>query len=233
MNMLKFSKKEKAAGKRIYRKFIIEKKKNLKSPLMTFNRLYGLLDEAEKKLIKKALSVNPKDYGKNFTIFYGIKAVPKDLVTIKNQRYFSAENKRFEKVKTQFLPRPTFEAFKKLKVAMNKDLGRTINVVSGYRSPAYQALILFIVLFENNWNIEKTLRRLTLPGCSEHGYAPCQAMDVAPERGIIKLEDFDRTKEYKWLLKNALRFGFRLSYPKRNKYGVMFEPWHWRYVKQK
>lgn len=231
--MLKFSKKEKATGKKIYRKFIIEKEKNPRASLISFNDLHGLLDNSEKKLIGKVLSVNPKDYGKNFTIFYGIKAVPKNLVAIRNQKYFSAKDKKIKKVKTQFLPGPVFEAFKKLNTALKKDLGRTINVISGYRSPAYQALILSVVLSENKWSVKKTLRRLTLPGCSEHGYPPHQAMDVAPERGIKRLEDFDKTEEYNWLLKNAHRFGFRLSYPKGNKYGVMFEPWHWRYVKQK
>jgi len=233
INMLKFSKKEKAAGKKIYRKFTIEKKKNPKAPLISFDGLNRLLDDDEKKLIEKVLSVNPKDYGKNHTIFYGIDPVPKDLVAIENQTYFPAENKDVKKVKTQYLPKAVFVAFLRMKKAMKKELGKAVNVTSGYRSPAFQALILFTVLFQNKWSMKKTLLRLTLPGCSEHGYPPRQAMDLAPEKGIKNLEDFNRTEEYKWLLKNAKKFCFRLSYPKNNNYGVMFEPWHWRYVKHK
>ncbi|MCF7816162.1 MAG: M15 family metallopeptidase [Candidatus Pacebacteria bacterium] len=43
------------------------------------------------------------------------------------------------------------------------------------------------------------------------------------------LYDFETTKAYAWLLKNAYRYGFALSYPKDNTYYV-FEPWHWRFV---
>ncbi len=44
-----------------------------------------------------------------------------------------------------------------------------------------------------------------------------------------RLEGFDNTKAYTWLLANAYKYGFVLSYPKNNKYYV-FEPWHWRFV---
>jgi LAS superfamily LD-carboxypeptidase LdcB len=44
-----------------------------------------------------------------------------------------------------------------------------------------------------------------------------------------KLPGFDKTEAYTWLLENAYRFGFILSYPKDNGYYI-FEPWHWRFV---
>jgi LAS superfamily LD-carboxypeptidase LdcB len=40
---------------------------------------------------------------------------------------------------------------------------------------------------------------------------------------------FANTKEYQWLLTNAHRFGFILSYPSGNTFYI-FEPWHWRFV---
>ena len=40
---------------------------------------------------------------------------------------------------------------------------------------------------------------------------------------------FDTTPEYRWLLDNAHRYGFVLSYPAGNSY-YKFEPWHWRFV---
>lgn len=43
------------------------------------------------------------------------------------------------------------------------------------------------------------------------------------------LDGFDRTKAYEWLLANAYKYGFILSYPKDNDFYV-FEPWHWRFV---
>jgi D-alanyl-D-alanine carboxypeptidase len=32
---------------------------------------------------------------------------------------------------------------------------------------------------------------------------------------------------FDWLVKNAKYFGFCMTYHRDNKYGFMFEPWHW------
>jgi len=43
------------------------------------------------------------------------------------------------------------------------------------------------------------------------------------------LSGFDGTSAYTWLLQNAHRYGFTLSYPEANGFYI-FEPWHWRFV---
>jgi len=43
------------------------------------------------------------------------------------------------------------------------------------------------------------------------------------------LSGFQTTPAYQWLLDNAHKYGFTLSYPEGNTYYV-FEPWHWRFV---
>lgn len=40
---------------------------------------------------------------------------------------------------------------------------------------------------------------------------------------------FAKTASYTWLMENAYKYGFILSYPKGNTYYI-FEPWHWRFV---
>ncbi len=40
---------------------------------------------------------------------------------------------------------------------------------------------------------------------------------------------FEQTQAYQWLLDNAYKYGFTLSYPQGNTY-YQFEPWHWRFV---
>jgi len=40
---------------------------------------------------------------------------------------------------------------------------------------------------------------------------------------------FETDPAYKWMLENAYKYGFVLSYPKGNVY-YKFEPWHWRFV---
>jgi D-alanyl-D-alanine carboxypeptidase len=44
-----------------------------------------------------------------------------------------------------------------------------------------------------------------------------------------QLQGFENTNAYRWLVKNAHRYGFTLSYPEGNTYYI-FEPWHWRFV---
>ena len=39
--------------------------------------------------------------------------------------------------------------------------------------------------------------------------------------------DFEKSRAYLWLIQNAHKYGFYLQYPKNNKSGIMFEPWHW------
>ena len=74
------------------------------------------------------------------------------------------------------------------------------------------------------------MKEVAFPGYSEHGDPVRQAVD------FITTNDndwrrFKKTPEYKWLSKNAYKFNFYLSYPKGNKDGIMFEPWHWHYEK--
>ncbi len=64
-------------------------------------------------------------------------------------------------------------------------------------------------------------------GYSEHQLGT--TIDViAPGLGGT-LYGFDATTGYTWMVNNAYRFGFVLSYPKGNTYYI-YEPWHWRFV---
>jgi zinc D-Ala-D-Ala carboxypeptidase len=64
-------------------------------------------------------------------------------------------------------------------------------------------------------------------GYSEHQLGTTVDIITVGIEGV--LEDFDKTEAYQWLLANAYRFGFELSYPDNNEYYV-YEPWHWRFV---
>lgn len=226
---MKFSEKEKQIGEIIFKKFAAEKKKNQRLPLILFNDLNKILNVQERELLNKILVANLKEYGKNYAEFYGIKSVPKSLVAIKNRKYFIGKNAKI--VKTQFLPKPVFESFVRLNNLMKKEIGRAVNVASCYRSLAYQAIVLFNWLYQCKWNMKKALRRVTLPGCSEHGYPSRQAVGFNRlVKEIADIRNFYKTKEYKWVLKNACKFGFFLSYPVGNKFGVDFESWHWHYI---
>jgi LAS superfamily LD-carboxypeptidase LdcB len=64
-------------------------------------------------------------------------------------------------------------------------------------------------------------------GYSEHQLGTALDMITSGLGGV--LDGFDGTNAYQWMLSNAYKYGFVLSYPKDNGYYV-FEPWHWRFV---
>ncbi len=71
----------------------------------------------------------------------------------------------------------------------------------------------------------KTQERILPAGASEHNMG--FAMDI-----VSASADFVSTKEFKWLAAHAHEYGFILRYPenKTDVTGVMYEPWHWRFV---
>jgi D-alanyl-D-alanine carboxypeptidase len=64
-------------------------------------------------------------------------------------------------------------------------------------------------------------------GYSEHQLGT--ALDFITTGLGGQLDGFDGTAAYQWLINNAYRYGFVLSYPKNNPYYI-YEPWHWRFV---
>lgn len=68
-------------------------------------------------------------------------------------------------------------------------------------------------------------KRIEPAGCSENGAG--LSVDI-----ISASAGFASTDEYKWLTQNAFKYGFVLRYPddKTDVTGMIFQPWHWRYV---
>ena len=64
-------------------------------------------------------------------------------------------------------------------------------------------------------------------GYSEHQLGT--TIDFTTEEIGASSSVFGKTTAYQWLLENAYKYGFILSYPEANKY-YQFEPWHWRFV---
>jgi LAS superfamily LD-carboxypeptidase LdcB len=64
-------------------------------------------------------------------------------------------------------------------------------------------------------------------GYSEHQLGT--TVDLTTEGLGGGLQGFETSPAYAWLVKNAHKYGFVLSYPKDNAFYV-FEPWHWRFV---
>lgn len=65
------------------------------------------------------------------------------------------------------------------------------------------------------------------PGFSEH-HTGC-AVDINTPGCVAREEPFENTDAFRWLTDNAYRFGYVLSYPRGNRSGFIYEPWHWLY----
>lgn len=232
MDLAKLGKDEKAMILSILRKVKKHEKSAKILAGLDFKTLRTLIAKEEWKLISAVLRIDPKQYGFKGP-YYGIARVPKNLIVISNQRYRAGRN--IKKIPPQLVPKRTYTAYQALAHAMKKDVSKTILIESAYRSPAYQLIVFLYYLQLYRWDARKTCGRVALPGYSEHGFPPRQALDFITMDGIpsdSNLLAFAKTNEYLWLCKHARRFHFYLSYPKKNKWGIMFEPWHWSFRKQ-
>ncbi len=109
--------------------------------------------------------------------------------------------------------------------SMLKNSGLEIYVYSAYRSFDEQNALKgqYAVIYG-----EGTANQFSADqGYSEHQLGTTVDLITTGISGV--LEDFGGTNAYQWLLNNAYKYGFVLSYPDNNDYYV-YEPWHWRFV---
>lgn len=120
------------------------------------------------------------------------------------------------------------ERFLELQRAARRD-GIDVVAVSGFRDKAYQQGLFDRNLGKMGQAIEVT-KVSAPPGYSEHhtGYALDVGDGSQPETHVEPT--FEQTSAFAWLQSNAGRFGFEMSFPKDNKQGVSYEPWHWRFI---
>ena len=102
--------------------------------------------------------------------------------------------------------------------------GIELILISAFRSIARQAEILAAKLAKG-MTLEQALVYSAYPGHSEHHSG--NAIDIGHHSARHLEEEFDSTPAFAWLVANAGRFGFSLSYPRDNPRGIAYEPWHW------
>lgn len=118
-----------------------------------------------------------------------------------------------------------------------EDAGLHILICSAYRSVERQEQVF-------NESLEERLDRgmgywdafadnrlsVAEPGTSEHALG--LALDLISNQYTELDEGQEQTKEAKWLKENCHKYGFILRYPpeKTDITGIIYEPWHYRYV---
>ena len=110
-------------------------------------------------------------------------------------------------------------------------------IISAYRSNATQTR-----LYNNqvqrcmSWGYsysaakKKAATSVAPPGTSEHQTG--LAVDIVDMDYQSLVDAQANTNTQKWLMKNSWKYGFILRYPKgtRDITGIIYEPWHYRYV---
>ena len=105
--------------------------------------------------------------------------------------------------------------------------GVVLEAISGYRSHDYQ-LGIFERKLARGLDLQQILTVNAAPGYSEHHDG--NALDIGTPGEPPAEESFEDTPAFEWLQANAARFGFRMSYPRDNPNGIVYEPWHWYYL---
>ena len=211
---------------------ITEKQHDGTAALLSWEQLYAPLSEPQRAFLDAFRALKADTLGAT-SHYFGESSGPVELVALGRQAV--VKEGLAAALDPQYLPRPAFDAYQRMMDAMQADLGRRLLVESGYRSPAYQLYLFLFYLPKHAYSIVETNRFVALPGHSEHGHPPRQAIDFINEAGINgedHPEEFEALPEYAWLQQRAGEFGFVLSYPRHNSHNTSFEPWNWHYESQ-
>lgn len=118
-----------------------------------------------------------------------------------------------------------------------KEAGLHIDICSAYRSVERQEQVFDESMKErvkdgmSYWDaFNETSLNVAIPGTSEHALG--LALDLISNQYTELDERQEETAEAKWLKENCHKYGFILRYPpeKTNITGIIYEPWHYRYV---
>jgi D-alanyl-D-alanine carboxypeptidase len=165
-----------------------------------------------RRLIERAFALGvPRDYGRARHL--RLQREPARLVSIGSDIHG----------REQWLQPAAARALATMRKVASRD-GVELQVVSAFRSIEYQLGILERKL-ARGLTMDQILRASAAPGYSEHHSGRCVDF-TAPGFAPVE-EGFEDAAAFAWLQHNAARFAFALSYPRDNRHGIAYEPWHW------
>ncbi|MEY2640888.1 MAG: hypothetical protein RL150_281 [Candidatus Parcubacteria bacterium] len=143
--------------------------------------------------------------------------VPTELETIPSEYTYNKE-------RTYEIHEQVWPYLEDLLDAAQED-GIDIQIISAFRSFGEQAQLkgAYTVTYGSGTANQFSADQ----GYSEHQLGT--TVDFTTTKVGATFSGFAKTETYAWLLDNAHKFGFILSYPDGNDY-YQFEPWHWRFV---
>ncbi|MBI2482235.1 MAG: M15 family metallopeptidase [Candidatus Vogelbacteria bacterium] len=168
-------------------------------------------------VLEKLRRIDPELLRKYSKIYFlNENYIPASLTKISSRYLYRPENE--EKIQTDIWP----YLRELLRAADNDDID--LKIISAYRS------------FFEQYNLKTNYKVIYGSGANQfsadQGYSEHQlgaALDFTTGAVTPTTLEFEQSKAYTWLINNAYKYGFILSYPKGNTY-YQFEPWHWRFV---
>lgn len=189
----------------------------------------ALSDDYKTNLAKYEQYIQPQDKDKYITLIsksnpLASDYVPEDLVEV----IYTRKDRAYQKMRKDAAM--SLEAMLNELYAAGYD---DVTVTSAYRSYDYQS-----TLFSNevaaltpkyqDKATEKAATSINPPGTSEHQSGLCADLHNLSSAS----QKFASEDAYKWLISHCADFGFILRYPKNKTdiTGIIFEPWHYRFV---
>lgn len=137
---------------------------------------------------------------------------------------------------TKAVDREAYEPLKRMFADAEK-AGAPLGLVSAYRSIDLQDRLFTRSVnsyigqgYSEKEAIKKANYARTFTGTSEHNTG--LGFDILEKGNYTLSTSFENTAQFKWLSEHAEEYGFILRYPKDkvSVTGIMYEPWHYRYV---
>ena len=125
--------------------------------------------------------------------------------------------------KPHFLIPAAASAWKELKSDAARE-GCQMHILSAFRGFDRQVKVVRTALAAGR-SLDEIFQSIAPPGCSEHHSG--RALDVGTVGCKDLSEAFEQTAAFDWLAHRAAQYGFGLSFPRNNKWGYTYEPWHW------
>jgi D-alanyl-D-alanine carboxypeptidase len=183
----------------------------------------------------KDISGMVQDISGTVGTLYKLSQTDKELLKKYSKVYFLSENyipSRLTYIYEDYLYDPDapkqihagVESFLADMLNVVKGMGIDLKIVSAYRS------------FDEQMSVKTGYKIVYGSGANkfsaDQGYSEHQlgtTIDfTTPKLKTLTLQ-LEKDPAYVWLIENAYRYGFVLSYPKGNAY-YQYEPWHWRFV---
>lgn len=201
-----------------------------------------VVSETPKVLVPKNISTssgsNWWEYPKEI---YTTKRDGNDLLVLVNKQYklpstyapsdlVKASNSGIRRGESYYLRNILIPDLSRM-VTDSKADGIDLSIVSGYRSYQTQVNTYNYWLNKNNNNVALVDTFSARPGHSQHQLGT--VIDFSSnEIGDRLGDEFANTNANKWLINNAYKYGFVISFPKgyESITGYKFESWHYRYI---